>query len=343
MFTARYGLFQISATLMIAAIGVALTAVPVQLCAADNGDEEFVVAIAQTELRFWESPEDFADHMSRRVTEAMEHEPDLIVFPEDIGLPLIALGDLDALEEAGSVEDAIGALLLRHLDEVAAIVAAHEVSPMRALWLEKDPVMSETYRETFSVLARENAVHIIAGSTPMVLPDRPADSFNTACLFDPDGEMHVVGTKVNLIPIEREDGLDLSPGALEDYRVFRTPKAVVGTIVCADGWAPEIARALVDQGAQVLVQVSANPEEWTETAREGWQDSLFSRVQELEVYGVCVMGVGNLLGLPFEGQSSVLAPREWTEDGSGFLAETASATEEELLVITLDLSRIGRD
>lgn len=327
---------------MIAAMLTALAG-PASVRADDGATERFVVAIAQTELRFWESAEDFAGHMARQVEAAMEHSPDLIVFPEDIGLPLVALGDLDALAQAESMESAMVALLARHAEAVGAMIAAHGVSPMRALWLVKDPVISETYRETFSALARDHAVHIVAGSTPMVLLGREGDSFNTACIFDPEGEMHIVGTKVNLIPLEREAGLDLSPGSLDDYTVFRTPGAAIGTIVCADGWAPEIARKLVEQGAQVLVQVSANPEAWSEGTREGWKDSLFSRVQDLGVFGICVMGVGNLLGIPFQGQSSVVVPQDWTEDGSGFLAETTSATEERVLVIRLDLSHPGRN
>ena len=331
----------IRALAMIAAICAAGLILPASFCAADDA-EGFVVAIAQTELRFPASAEDYAGHMARQVEAAMEHGPDLIVFPEDIGLPLIALGDLDALAQAESMQSAVMALLARHAEAVGAMIAEHGVSPMRALWLVKDPVISETYRETFSALARDHAVHIVAGSTPMVLPGREADSFNTACIFDPEGEMHVVGTKVNLIPLERDEGLDLSPGSLDDYVVFEMAGAVVGTIICADGWVPEIAQALVDQGAQILVQVSANPEVWSEGTREGWKDSLFTRVQDLGVYGICVMGVGDLLGVPFQGQSSVVAPREWTEDQSGFVAETVSATGEEILVIELDLAPATR-
>jgi hypothetical protein len=45
------------------------------------------------------------------------------------------------------------------------------------------------------------------------------------------------------------------------------------------------------QGAEVLLQVSANPEVWSPTHRQGWNQSLFSRAQELGVYGVQCMGL----------------------------------------------------
>ncbi|MFW6438318.1 MAG: carbon-nitrogen hydrolase family protein [Armatimonadota bacterium] len=308
--------------------------------AADTDGREFVVAASQTELRFWQSVEDFAAHMTRRVEEAMEHSPDLIVFPEDIGLPLVALGDADLLDQAESIEDAIEMVMRRHAAEIAPLVAEHAISPQRALWIHKAPRIRAAYERTFSDLAREHTVHIAAGSVPMVFPEKPADVFNTACVFDPTGEMHIAGTKVNLVaPFETEDGLDFSPGSAEDYAVVRMPGATVGIIVCADGWDPNIAARLAEQGAEILVQVSANPEVWTEGTRQGWQDSLFSRVEELGVHGVCVMGVGNLLGLPFQGRSCAVAPRRWTADGSGFIAEVDSPTQERLLVVRIDLAR----
>ncbi len=309
--------------------------------AADTTDGGFVVVAAQTQLRFWPSADDFAEHMSQRVEAAMEHSPDLIVFPEDIGLPLIALGDFDIVAQAESPEAAIGAMFALHSEAAGALIAEHGVSPQRALWLLKAPMIAEAYQQTFAALAREHEVLIAAGSAPMVADDRPAEVFNTACVFDPEGEMHIAGRKMNLVPpFETEDGLDFSRGKMEDYSVVEMPDATIGVIVCADGWDPRVAERLVEQGAEVLVQVSANPEEWGDRTRLGWLDSLFTRVQEVDVYGVYVMGVGNLLGLPFQGQSAVVAPRDWTLHRSGFLAEAESATDEELLVVRLDLSRV---
>jgi predicted amidohydrolase len=155
--------------------------------------------------------------------------------------------------------------------------------------------------------------------------------------------MHIAGTKVHLVPLEREDGLDLSPGSVEDYAVLRLPGATVGVIVCADAWDPAIAQHLVDQGAEVLMQVSANPEQWAADTRATWREGLFARVQELGVFGVSVMGVGNLLGLPLQGRSAALAPCSWTEDGSGYLAEADSATAERIVTATFDLRLVRPD
>ena len=298
------------------------------------------VAVAQTELRFYRTPEEFAGHMAQRVEAAMARRPDLVVLPEDIGTPLVALGDVEALGAARTLRDGAASLILRHAAEVGALAAKHKVSPTRALWLVKADAIRKVYEETFAALARRHKVHLVAGSVPLVFPERPADVFNVCCLFAPDGKMHLLARKVNLIDLEKADGLDLSPGAAEDLRVFRMPQATIGVLVCADGWHAPLARRLAEQGAQVILQVSANPEVWTAGTRTGWKESLFTRVQEVKRWGVLCMGVGTLLDLPFQGQSAIVAPKEWTPDGSGFLAEAKRPDGEEIVVGRLDLSRV---
>ncbi|MBD3292547.1 MAG: hypothetical protein GF393_06455, partial [Armatimonadia bacterium] len=305
---------------------------------ASHAAADLTVAVAQTELRFWPSAEDFAHHMAERVEAAIARDPDLIVFPEDIGLPLVALGDAEALVGADSLDAAVAAMLARNAETVGKLVAEHGVSPARALWLAKAPLIREAYQEAFAALAITHGVYIAAGSVPMVSDD-PARVLNTACVFDPQGVMHIIGRKVHLVPLEREDGLDFARGSMEDYTVFPMPQASLGVIICADAWDAEIAKKLVDDGADLLVQVSANPEVWTDNTRATWQESLLTRVEELGVHGVCAMAVGDLLGVPFHGRSAVLAPRDLTDDRSGYLAEAGSATEEEIIVETLDLGR----
>lgn len=328
---------------MTAGIATGLLVVATSGCRAqDAEDRGFVVAAAQAELRFWASAEEFAEDMAGHVEAAVARGADLIALPEHIGLPLVILGDLDVLAQSESVEQAIEGLVKRHAAQIGPLMAEHEISPQRALLVLKDPVMRAAYEQTFSALAREHQVYICAGSMPMVLPDRQGDVFNTACVFDPTGTMHIVGTKVNLVHVELPDGIDLSPGSIDDYRVIRTPRAVIGTIICADGWDDEIAERLIGLGAQILVQVSANPQVWDEDRRADWKEATVERAQEHGIYGVSVTGVGNLLGMPVQGRSALVAPREWTEDGSGYIAEAVTATDEELLVTTLDLSRVDR-
>jgi predicted amidohydrolase len=299
------------------------------------------VAAVQTRLQFSERPEQFTEHMTRRLAEAMKHRPELVVLPEDIGTPLVAIGETETFRDAANLSDALQRMLTRHQAEVAKICQLRNVSPVRALWLLKAEEIRRVYESTFSSLARKHQVHIAAGSVPLVLPDRPGDVFNAGCIFSPDGKMHVVALKVNLTRLERPDSLDFSAGARQDQRIYRLPSATIGVLVCADAWHGELAEQLVDQGAELLIQVSANPEIWTAGHPKGWRESLYKQVQRLNVYGVVCMGVGRLFEVPFQGQSQILAPIAWTTDGSGVLKEADTATEEAVIAVRLDFGMVS--
>jgi predicted amidohydrolase len=319
------------------AVGL-LTLVAARSALAD--DTKYTVAAVQSELRFYASEEDFAAHMAEGMAAAMKFKPDLVVFPEDVGLPLVALGDQDALAGVKSLHDAIAALVHKHMAEIGPICTKYGVSPQRALFLFKADQVKQVYTDTFSHIAHENKTPTLAGSVPMRFQYAPSDVYNVSCEFSNKGRMHIVAEKVHPIDIELADGLDLSPAKPEDSRPFNAGNARVGCLVCADAWDPAMAKRLVDDGAEILVQVSANPSLWTKEEQARWHEGLWTRVQELGVYGVTCMGIGNLVGLPFEGITQIQAPKAWTDSGDGVLAEAPSATAEAVVVAVLDLSRI---
>ncbi|HWH68169.1 MAG TPA: hypothetical protein VNT26_02235 [Candidatus Sulfotelmatobacter sp.] len=79
---------------------------------------------------------------------------------------------------------------------------------------------------------------------------------------------------------------------------------------------PEIARAMAEQGAVALVNVSACPGELCfRKIRAG----IWSRVQDNQVYGLhaCLIGRNDLsreFTAPYAGRSSILAPIDLTPD-----------------------------
>ena len=307
---------------------------------ADDG--KYTVAAVQTELRFYASAQEYAAHMAERMAAAMKFKPDLVVFPEDIGLPIVVLGDQDALVGATSLHEAIAAMVQKHMAEIGPICAKYGVSPQRALFLLKSDQVKQLYRDTFSELARENRTNIVAGSVPMKFQYAPSAVYNVSCEFSATGRMHIVAKKVHPIDIELADGLDLSPATPEDSVPFNAGDARIGCLVCADAWDPAMARRLVEKGAEILVQVSANPSIWTPEEQARWHEGLWTRVQELGVYGVTCMGVGNLVGLPFEGVTQVQAPAAWTDDATGVIKEATTATGEAVVAATLDMSRVRK-
>ncbi len=98
--------------------------------------------------------------------------------------------------------------------------------------------------EYFGTLAKRHHLYIVAG---LCERDRHL-IYNTAVLIGPDG--HLVGKyrKVCLPRTEVEVGF--CPG--NQYPVFNTSFGKVGMMICYDGFFPEVARELANQGAEVI-------------------------------------------------------------------------------------------
>ncbi|MEZ6042646.1 MAG: carbon-nitrogen hydrolase family protein [Planctomycetaceae bacterium] len=96
----------------------------------------------------------------------------------------------------------------------------------------------------FAGLAKEHGLYIVAG---LVERDGPL-LFNVAVLLGPDGDVVGKYRKVTLPRGEIEAGI--TPG--EEYPVFETRFGKVGMMVCYDGFFPEVARELTNNGAEVI-------------------------------------------------------------------------------------------
>lgn len=98
--------------------------------------------------------------------------------------------------------------------------------------------------EYFGVLAKRHGLHIVAG-----LVERDGKTlYNVAALIGPNGELIGKYRKVCLPRSEIESGL--TPG--HEYPVFETTFGKVGMMVCYDGFFPEVARELSNEGAEVI-------------------------------------------------------------------------------------------
>lgn len=96
----------------------------------------------------------------------------------------------------------------------------------------------------FGRLAQEHGVHLVAGIT-----ERDGHLiYNTSVLIGNDGELIGKYRKVTLPRGEIEAGL--MPG--HDYPVFDTSIGKVGMMICYDGFFPEVARQLSNNGAEVI-------------------------------------------------------------------------------------------
>jgi predicted amidohydrolase len=98
--------------------------------------------------------------------------------------------------------------------------------------------------EYFGELAKRHDLYIVAG---LVERDKHL-IYNVAVLLGPDGNIVGKYRKVTLPRSEIEAGI--TPG--EDYPVFDTRFGKVGMMVCYDGFFPEVARQLGNNGAEVI-------------------------------------------------------------------------------------------
>ena len=190
-------------------------------------------------------------------------------------------------------------------------------------------------------LAKELKVVLIAS-----LFERRAPGLyhNTTAIIDADGKYLGKYRKMH-IPDDPAfyEKFYFTPGDL-GFRSWSTKAGNLGVLICWDQWYPEAARLTALQGAEMLFYPTAigwhpsEKEKFGAKQREAWQ--LAQRAHAL-ANGVYVMGVNRIGheapvggdGLEFWGSSFIAGP-----DGA-ILAE-ASVDKEEVLIATLDLSRI---
>jgi len=288
------------------------------------------VCAVQAQLQFYQSADDFELHLDRLLQQAAVYQPDLVVLPEDIGTPLISLGDEDYLTVCNSLKEAISFMVMRHITSLTPIMQKWECSPQRALFLLKGDNMREIYVNTCSRLAKKYKITLAAGS--IILPFEDAtDStvYNMMMLFGPDGVKLGQVEKVHPIIIEQEEGLDICAAPADRLQVFPTPAGRIGMLICADAWYPELAEILKTKGAQVIVNCLANPEEWSDQVAFNMTDSLPERVTEIALPGVQAFGVGNLFELPFRGRSKILMPLP--HEGVKVVSQAESVDSEEIV------------
>ncbi len=187
---------------------------------------------------------------------------------------------------------------------------------------------TEQVDQLFSGLARDLQTCLLGGTHPILVKDR---ILNVASLYLPDGTVHRQA-KLHITPSERR-AWGVEPGSA--LRVFSTPKARVGILICYDIEFPEAARYLVDQGAEIIL----NP--FCTDDRQAYLRVRYcaqARAVENQVYVASAGTVGNLpdaenLELQYA-QSAVFSPSDFNFARDGILVEASPNTE---TVITTDV------
>jgi len=279
------------------------------------------VGVVQLELHFITSAAGYAEKMYELTRQAVEGGAQLVIFPEDTGTHLLGLlPGIEALAEGISMGEAIAQVAGQGI-QIADVFKAVA------------PGARRIYEATFSTLAQGFGVHIVAGS--ILLPDKRGDLYNVGYFYGPDGQLIGTQRKTHLSIIEQEWGL----AGHDEMRVFDTPLGAIAFPIRMDHTFFEPIRVAWLQGAEIIIDPSANPApyDYQEQMRGVW-----SRVQESPAYGILCCMVGDLGNFTFQGRSGGYAPLEMTPNGDGIIAQAETVDREEILLADLDLAALRR-
>ena len=170
------------------------------------------------------------------------------------------------------------------------------------------------------------------------------DYHNTAAMIDADGSVLGIYRKMHIPddPLFYEK-FYFTPGDL-GFKAWQTRYAKIGTLICWDQWYPEAARLTALQGAEILFYPTAigwhprEKAEYGERQHMAWETIQRSHAVANGCYVASVNRIGHEApsggeGLEFWGQSFVAGT-------SGEILAKASADQEEILTVDLNLSKV---
>jgi predicted amidohydrolase len=176
-----------------------------------------------------------------------------------------------------------------------------------------------------SKIAREGGLAIIAGS---IIEKSKYELFNTSCLVAPDGKLFSY-RKVHLFKFKGiNESSIFSEGAEPSVAEFLGKK--IGLTICFDLRFPEIYRAEMLMGAEMISNVAAFLEK---TGKAHWMTLLRARAIENQVFVLAAnQAKGEGEGPVYFGNSCVIGP--WGE------LVAKAGQQEELLIADVDLRKV---
>ncbi|MEU4113582.1 carbon-nitrogen family hydrolase [Kitasatospora sp. NPDC028055] len=240
---------------------------------------------------------------------------------------LIQLAVSDA--EPAAERRARAASLVR-AQQGADLVVLPELWPLGGfahdLWSEGAETLDGPTSDAMAAAARAAGVWLHAGSIVERDPDGPI--YNTSMLFAPDGELVHTYRKIHRFGFDSGEAVVM--GAGQEIVTAPTEFGTLGLATCYDLRFPELFRALLDAGAQLLVVPAA----WPAKRREHWTLLARARAVEEQAFVLACNTAGTHAGVEQAGHSIVVDP--WGR----VLAEAGAA--EEVLTVEFDPAEVGR-
>lgn len=164
-------------------------------------------------------------------------------------------------------------------------------------------------RRALVEMARAARVTVVAGGFPEQSED-PSRPYNTCAVFGPGGDLVASYRKIHLFDVELSDGTSHRESSATSSGsspvVVEVGGFNVGLSICYDVRFPELYRALVDRGAEVLVVPAAFT---LHTGKDHWHVLLRARAIEAQCFVVAAAQSGkHPLGRTTYGHSLVADP-----------------------------------
>ena len=186
----------------------------------------------------------------------------------------------------------------------------------------------------FANLAKKHKIVIIV---PIFERNQNGKFYNSSTVIDVDGTIVDTYRKIHIPqdPYFYEKNY-FSPGE-QNYRIYQTAYANIGVLICYDQWFPEPARINALLGAEIIFYPTAIGYIKGYTSEDGdwhgaWKTIQCSHAIANGVHVAAVNRVGEEDELVFWGGSFIC-------DSFGKILGEASTSNEEVLVVTVDLSK----
>ncbi|RRN72233.1 carbon-nitrogen family hydrolase [Peribacillus simplex] len=192
-------------------------------------------------------------------------------------------------------------------------------------YIDESEELNGDFVQRFSSKAKEVHSYIFAGS---FIEKNNGKYYNTSVLFSPDGTLIGIYRKMHLFRYGSKEGQILTRG--NETTVVDTEFGKVGLSTCYDLRFPELYRAEVDLGAELLLVTSA----WPHRRLEHWK--LFNSVRALENQCFLISSncVGNTNDVLLAGHSQVVDP--WG------IVVAAGGDEETIIKTEIDPSQVTK-
>lgn len=233
----------------------------------NSGKGNILAIQTYVQVSDYSHPLNFASKVERYLDQACDrrllNRKTIVVFPEYIGTWLAVAGEKRGRYYPITIRGAVGLMIASNpvsfARDLSSATASDKVRD--ALFHMKAEKMASAYHSTFSALAREFGVTIVAGSiilpSPKIVDGRleigDGPLYNVCAVYGPDGR--ALGLVTKAFPTEDEQKF-ISAGKVEDLSVFDTPAGKLGVLICADAWFPEAYEVMKRKGASIIVSPS---------------------------------------------------------------------------------------